>query len=94
MSVSQNIYPMLTTFIYLEYSRQGYQVSFQKAFSHVVRHALSCQCYNCTLAKFSTSTSDKVKVTANLAIEAIQERFVELTKVYKSYALTFLISNT
>ena len=37
------------------------------------------------LAKFSTSQPDKVKVTVNLTIEAIQERFVELTKAYKSY---------
>jgi len=48
---------------------------------------LALSCYIDTLAKFSTSHPDKVKVTANLTIEAIQERFVELTKAYKSYAL-------
>ena len=39
-------------------------------------------CFNGMLAKFSTSQPDKVKVTVNLTIEAIQERFVELTKSY------------
>jgi hypothetical protein len=48
-------------------------------------HALSC--YNGTLAKFSTSHPDKVKVIAILTIEAIQERFVELAKAHKPYAL-------
>jgi len=31
-----------------------------------------------------TSHPDKVRATANLTIEAIQERFVRLTKAYKS----------
>ena len=39
-------------------------------------------CFNGMLAKFSTSQPDKVKVTVNLTIEAIRERFVELTKSY------------
>lgn len=32
----------------------------------------------------NSSHPDKVKATANMTIEAIQERFVELTKAYKS----------
>jgi preprotein translocase subunit Sec63 len=32
------------------------------------------------------SHPDKVKATANLTIETIQDRFVEITKAYKSYA--------
>jgi translocation protein SEC63 len=37
-----------------------------------------------TLLTRNSSHPDKVKATANLTIEAIQERFVELTKAYKS----------
>ena len=45
--------------------------------------------YNGMLAKF-WPVIFFLEVTANLIIEAIQQRFVELTKAYKSYARAFV----
>ena len=61
-------------------NNEGYQVAFQEAITRIVRvlfHALAW--------KFiSFSHPDKVKATANETVEAIANRFVDITKAYKS----------
>ncbi|KAG5645765.1 hypothetical protein DXG03_005302 [Asterophora parasitica] len=63
------------------YGGKGDQISLQEAFQALVGALLDT---SCTFLKGLFSHPDKVKASANMTIEAIQNRFVELTKAYKS----------
>jgi len=63
------------------HARQGHQIPLQKAVEAIV-NIQSHIAYR--FVDLNSSHPDKVKATANLTIEAIQEHFVMLTKAYKS----------
>lgn len=60
---------------------EGDQVTLQEAFAKIVSIPIYLPFY---LSLASNSHPDKVKLSVNDTIEAVEAKFVELTKAYKS----------
>lgn len=72
-----------SSYIYSEHTRKRDQIPFQTTLKNIVSDNQPGPSSH-FISFMTNSHPDKVKVTANLTIEAIQERFVEITKAYKS----------